>query len=261
MDGPLGVFSARILEAHGILPGIQGLWQELTKTADPPPPTGLEFFGPFASLALTDMVVSFETFLRSLDATVRPVALPYFPRWPRPRRSNKPYGFFFYDLRKVRKHFRQVLGIDVFYRTRIAVLLDWVQLRHLFAHANGIPGRADVGKFKHYRIFPGRRLLVRAEVLNEAATTFLAVAPRINNRIGAAVVKAALVRWPSLRWSRAQRTFLPLMRTLTYFGTTARSQAHAELIYRTAVALYAPRREGETGLAPVPRPVQATWST
>ena len=258
-DGPLGLFAARILEAHSILPGVQSMWRQMMRSDELPPPTVLELLGPFASLALTDMVVSFETYLRNFDATLRPLLLRLFPHWPAPRPSDKPYGFFFYDLDRAQRHFRRIFGVSVFYRTPLRLLRDWVQMRHLFAHANGVAGRRDVARFRYYRVLPGRRLLIAAEALNEAARTFQATATTVNNRIGAVAARAFLRSQPSLRWSRARSQFVALMRALTYFGTIARTEEHSELMYRLLVAMHARRRESETGLPPAPRPVQPPW--
>lgn len=259
-DGALARLAARILEAHGILPGVQALWRQATQTTASVPPGVLELLGPFASLALTDMVVSFETFLRSLDHELRLLVANQFPSWPVPKLPEKPYGFFFYDLGKARTHFKGIFGVNVFSRLPYTKLLDWVQVRHCFAHANGFPGTRGRRLFRHYRIAPRQRLLIRVEVLDEAASTIQESATYVNNRIGEVAVRRVLASRANLRWSRNRGAFLRLMSVLSYFGTLERGEDYLASLYRILVARHFAHREHETGLPPAQRPLVVPWN-
>ena len=139
-DEPFNAFITRLIEANKIITSYDSMWEKAVKGQDFKQNRIIghsELVAPLPSLIVMDMVVAFETYLRTLDAALKKSVGNIF-QWP-PQTKNpklihsKPYNFFFSQLPKTRSHFRSIFKIDAFHGIKINKINDWIRFRHIFA--------------------------------------------------------------------------------------------------------------------------------
>jgi hypothetical protein len=250
---PLGALTARIIESSNIVLSYDKLWHESMKATVPdyqPTIDAAQLADPLASLVATDIAVAFETFLRDLDLGLAHALNSQF-HWPRPTHpinSGKPFGFYYYNLPKVRNHFQRIFGIDPFYGTPFSQLQDVVLFRHIHAHRNGFPAKGDASRFRHYRIQQRRRLLLAADALRPLYMGVINSATIINNRLACVALNSWLRSRATLAWSKNSSAFMRICSSFSYFGSLERQPLHIQGYYQALVKEVFPSRADSTKL-------------
>lgn len=250
---PLGALTARIIESSSIVSDYDKLWHESMKArASDYQPTinAAQLADPLASLVATDLAVAFETFLRDLDLGLARTlnSLFHWPRLTPPINTGKPFGFYYYNLTKVRCHFRRIFGINPFYGTPYSQLQDVILFRHIHAHRNGFPAKGDVARFRHYRIQQRRRLLLAADALRPLYMSVINSATIINNRLACVALHSWLRSRPTLAWPKNSSAFMRICASFSCFGSLERQPLHIQGYYQGLVEEVFPSRADSTRL-------------
>jgi hypothetical protein len=200
--------------------------------------SGLEFLLNELAISLNIAVVGLERFLNQLDRVMcKALNGMHGLKWPNTKSgfptasSSKPFGFYYYKVHAVFKHWEKIFGIKLRNKNTKKVV-DCIQFRHVWSHCAGFVDRENAKLFKYFRVQKNSYLTPGYAGYKELYMAIWRFAHDINEMMGVTVLKKLRGAVFTRSWSKDKRLFMSMLRCFSWFGATKQDLKLARGLYK-----------------------------
>jgi hypothetical protein len=199
--------------------------------------SGLELLVNEMAVSLNIAVVGLERFMNQLDRAMCgeldgkhgikwPSTKTRFPAVP----NSKPFGFYYYNIRAVLKHWGRIFG-NTIKNKNTKKISDCIQFRHIWSHNAGFVDSDSAKKFKFFRVHKNSFLTPGYSGYKDLYTSTWRFAHDINETMGALVLKRLRQTTFTKSWKKDKGLFMSVLRCFSWFGAMKQDLKLAKGLY------------------------------